>query len=91
MMTRNVRAAASSAAFPVFEVLEGFAPDEDRQGSVFAAGEDGTLTVRGRRTDYAIRATNQRGEYELLGRGHCCVVSRVRRIDFEDSSVTVRG
>ena len=46
MMTRNVRAAASSAAFPVFEVLEGFAPDEDRQGSVFAAGEDGTLTVR---------------------------------------------
>ena len=91
MMSRNAGAASKSSAMPVFEVLEGFAPDEARQDAVFAASEDGALTVRGRRTDYAIRATNQRGEYELLGRGHCCVVSHVRRIDFEDGSVSVRS
>ena len=77
------------AETPLFEVCAGFGPDAERGRGIFSARDDGTLLVRGRRRDYAIRATNLRGEFEVLGRGHCCVVSRVRSIAFEDAAVAV--
>ena len=74
---------------PVIEICESFAPDAAHRGDTFLPREDGTLVVRGRRDDYAIRATNAPGEFELLGRGRCCLVNRVQAIVFDDEMVLV--